>query len=127
MRIAGLGTDGVRPIEVDPVTQALRPAALRAAIEADRAAGDVPAIVVATIGTTSTTAIDPLPEIGAICAEYGIWLHVDAAYAGSAAVCPSCAGRTPASSTPTRTASIRTSGCSPASTATRSGWPTAAS
>ncbi|WP_406071577.1 pyridoxal-dependent decarboxylase [Micromonospora sp. NBC_01638] len=88
VRIAGLGTDGVRPIEVDPDTQALLPSALRAAIEADLAAGDVPAIVVATIGTTSTTAIDPLPEIGAICAEYGIWLHVDAAYAGAAAVCP---------------------------------------
>ncbi|SCL37257.1 aromatic-L-amino-acid decarboxylase [Micromonospora rhizosphaerae] len=87
-RIAGLGADGVRPVEVDPQTQAMRPEELRAAIEADRAAGVVPAIVVATIGTTSTTAVDPLPEIGAICAEYGIWLHVDAAYAGAAAVCP---------------------------------------
>ncbi|MFC4150265.1 pyridoxal-dependent decarboxylase [Micromonospora mangrovi] len=87
-RIAGLGSDGVRPVEVDPRTQAMRPEELRAAIEADRAAGVVPAIVVATVGTTSTTAIDPLPEIGAICAEYGIWLHVDAAYAGAAAVCP---------------------------------------
>ncbi|MFE9652113.1 pyridoxal-dependent decarboxylase [Micromonospora sp. NPDC006431] len=87
-RIAGLGADGVRAIEVDPATQALRPAALRAAIEADLSAGVVPAIVVATIGTTSTTAVDPLPEIGAICAEYGVWLHVDAAYAGAAAVCP---------------------------------------
>ncbi|MFG3699108.1 pyridoxal phosphate-dependent decarboxylase family protein [Micromonospora sp. NPDC047620] len=87
-RIAGLGADGVRPIEVDPETQAMSPAALRAAIEADRAAGVVPALVVATVGTTSTTAIDPLPEIGAICAEYGVFLHVDAAYAGAAAVCP---------------------------------------
>ncbi|MER7331859.1 MULTISPECIES: pyridoxal-dependent decarboxylase [unclassified Micromonospora] len=87
-RIVGLGADGVRPIEVDPETQAMSPAALRAVIEADRAAGVVPAIVVATVGTTSTTAIDPLPEIGAICAEYGVFLHVDAAYAGAAAVCP---------------------------------------
>ncbi|MEU3456091.1 pyridoxal-dependent decarboxylase [Micromonospora sp. NPDC006766] len=87
-RIAGLGADGVRTIEVDPATQAMNPAALRAAIEADLAAGVVPAIVVATIGTTSTTAIDPLPELGAICAEHGVWLHVDAAYAGAAAVCP---------------------------------------
>ncbi|MGC4770879.1 pyridoxal-dependent decarboxylase [Micromonospora sp. DT44] len=87
-RIAGLGADGVRALDVDPDTQALRPDALRAAIEADLAVGDVPAIVVATIGTTSTTAIDPVAEIGAICTEYGIWLHVDAAYAGSAAVCP---------------------------------------
>ncbi|WP_406042785.1 pyridoxal-dependent decarboxylase [Micromonospora sp. NBC_00898] len=87
-RIAGLGTDGVRAVEVDPRTQAMRPEALRAAIEADLAAGVTPAVVVATIGTTSTTAVDPLPEIGAICAQYGVWLHVDAAYAGSAAVCP---------------------------------------
>ncbi|TYC21745.1 aspartate aminotransferase family protein [Micromonospora sp. MP36] len=87
-RIAGLGADGVRTIEVDPATQAMRPEALRTAIEADLAAGVVPAIVVATIGTTSTTAVDPLPEIGAICAEHSVWLHVDAAYAGAAAVCP---------------------------------------
>ncbi len=87
-RIAGIGGDNVRQIEVDPQTQAMVPAALRAAIEADRAAGAVPALVVGTIGTTSTTAIDPLPEIGAIAREYGLWLHVDAAYAGAAAVCP---------------------------------------
>ncbi|MGN9775713.1 pyridoxal-dependent decarboxylase [Micromonospora sp. H33] len=88
VRIAGLGEDGVGLVEADPETLAMSPAALRAAIEADRAAGVVPALVVATVGTTSTTAIDPLPEIGAICAEYGIFLHVDAAYAGAAAVCP---------------------------------------
>jgi aromatic-L-amino-acid decarboxylase len=87
-RIAGLGSENVRQIEADPDTHAMLPGALRAAIEADRAAGAVPAIVVATIGTTSTTAIDPLPEIGAITREYGLWLHVDAAYAGAAAICP---------------------------------------
>ncbi len=87
-RIAGLGRDGVRTVDVDPETLAMRPDALRAAIRADVAAGDVPAIVVATIGTTSTTAVDPLSDIGAICAEHGVWLHVDAAYAGAAAVCP---------------------------------------
>ncbi|MFC0003204.1 pyridoxal-dependent decarboxylase [Micromonospora siamensis] len=87
-RVAGLGAEGVRAVGVDPASQAMDPTALRAAIEADLAAGDVPAIVVATVGTTSTTAVDPLPEIGAICAEYGVWLHVDAAYAGAAAVCP---------------------------------------
>jgi aromatic-L-amino-acid decarboxylase len=87
-RIAGIGDDFVRSVDVDPVTLAMVPGALRAAIEADVAAGRTPTLVVATIGTTSTTAVDPLPEIGAICAEFGVWLHVDAAYAGSAAVCP---------------------------------------
>ncbi|WP_433686739.1 pyridoxal-dependent decarboxylase [Micromonospora carbonacea] len=87
-RIAGLGRDGVRVVAVDPGTLAMDPDALRTAIRADLAAGDVPAIVVATIGTTSTTAVDPVPQIGTICAEYGVWLHVDAAYAGAAAVCP---------------------------------------
>ncbi|MFV2097735.1 pyridoxal-dependent decarboxylase [Micromonospora sp. LOL_014] len=87
-RIAGVGDQGVRLIDVDPVTLAMRPDALRRALDADLAAGRRPAIVVATVGTTSTTAIDPVEEIGAICTEYGVWLHVDAAYAGAAAVCP---------------------------------------
>src|SRR6266536_141792 len=86
-RMAGLGDDSVRLVEVDEVF-AMRPGALRAALEADRAVGETPAIVVATIGTTSTTAVDPIAEIAAVCREYGVWLHVDAAYAGSAAVCP---------------------------------------
>jgi aromatic-L-amino-acid decarboxylase len=86
-RLAGLGDDSVRLVEVDEA-YAMRPGALRAALEADRAIGEVPAIVVATIGTTSTTAVDPVAEIGGVCREYGVWLHVDAAYAGSAAVCP---------------------------------------
>jgi len=86
-RIAGLGDGAVRLVEVD-TAYAMRPAALRAAIEADVAAGAVPALVVGTVGTTSTTAVDPLAALGAICREYGVWLHVDAAYAGSAAVCP---------------------------------------
>jgi aromatic-L-amino-acid/L-tryptophan decarboxylase len=86
-RIAGLGDAAVRTVEVDPVTQAMRPDALRTRLAADRAGGAVPALVVATIGTTSTTAVDPLPEIGKICREYGVWLHVDAAYGGAAAVC----------------------------------------
>ncbi len=87
-RIAGVGDAGMRLIEVDSETLAMSPAALRAAIAADVAAGAVPAMVVATIGTTSTTAIDPVREIGEICRKVGVWLHIDAAYAGSAAVCP---------------------------------------
>ncbi|HZB85354.1 MAG TPA: aminotransferase class V-fold PLP-dependent enzyme [Gaiellaceae bacterium] len=59
----------------------LRPEALAAEI-------DAAAVVVATVGTTSSTSVDPVPEIAALCAEAGVWLHVDAAYAGSAAVCP---------------------------------------
>jgi aromatic-L-amino-acid/L-tryptophan decarboxylase len=87
-RIAGVGDAAARLIEVDPDSLAMRPEALRAALDTDRAAGHVPALVVATVGTTSTTAVDPLPEIGSICADSGVWLHVDAAYAGAAAVCP---------------------------------------
>ena len=83
----GLGQDGVRRVAVD-AEFAMRPDALEAAIADDRAAGVGPIAVVATVGTTSSTAIDPVAEIAAICAEHGLWLHVDAAYGGSAAVCP---------------------------------------
>jgi aromatic-L-amino-acid decarboxylase len=86
-RLAGLGETGVRLTDVDS-TFAMDPSSLRSLMEADRAAGLTPAIVVATIGTTSTTAVDPLPAIGQLCREFGVWLHVDAAYAGAAAVCP---------------------------------------
>jgi aromatic-L-amino-acid/L-tryptophan decarboxylase len=86
-RIAGLGSDAVRLVEADGA-QAMRPEALRTAIADDRTAGAVPALVVATIGTTSTTAVDPLPAIGRVCRDADVWLHVDAAYAGAAAVCP---------------------------------------
>jgi aromatic-L-amino-acid decarboxylase len=87
VRIAGLGSDNLRRIEVDE-RFAMRPDRLAAAIAQDRAAGRIPAVVCATVGTTSSTAIDPVPEIGHICREHGIWLHVDAALAGTAAICP---------------------------------------
>ncbi len=87
-RIAGVGADNVRVVGVDPVTQAMDPEQLRRLLDADVAAGAVPTMVCATVGTTATTAIDPVAEIGPLCREFGIWLHVDAAYAGVAAICP---------------------------------------
>jgi aromatic-L-amino-acid decarboxylase len=87
VRIAGLGTDAVRIVEVDD-DLAMRPAALAARLERDVARGYTPVLVCATVGTTSTTAIDPLAQLGPICRKYGVWLHVDAAYAGVSAVVP---------------------------------------
>ena len=83
VRIAGLGRRGLRLIPTDD-DFAMRPDALAAAISEDRAAGRVPAGVVATLGTTGVGASDPLRPIGAICREHGLYLHVDAAWAGSA-------------------------------------------
>lgn len=89
MGIAGLGRDNLRLIEVDD-TFALRPDALRAAIERDRAAGALPCFICATVGTTSSNAFDPLRAIATIARERGMWLHVDGAMSGTAAVCPEC-------------------------------------
>ena len=87
VRIAGLGDERLRLIDADEA-HALRPDRLAAAIGADREAGATPCLVVATIGTTSSTAIDPVAAIAEVCRAEQVWLHVDAAYAGSAAVCP---------------------------------------
>jgi len=87
VRIAGLGSDNLRLIEVDD-SYALSPEALATQIGKDRSDGLVPCFVCATVGTTSSGAIDPIPEIGKICREEGIWLHVDAAMSGTAAICP---------------------------------------
>ena len=86
-KIAGLGVENLRLIEVDDQF-AMRPGALARAIDDDRKAGRVPAFVCATMGTTSSNALDPLAAIGKICREQGIWLHVDGAMAGTAALCP---------------------------------------
>lgn len=83
----GIGQDNVRKIPTDGDFR-MRPDALEAAIQSDRAAGRRPCCVTATVGTTSTTSVDPVPAIADICARHGIWLHVDAAYAGSAALAP---------------------------------------
>ena len=85
--ILGIGRDGVRKVEVDS-DLAMVPAALGRAIADDRRAGWLPAAVVATIGTTSSTAIDPVAAIADVCASEGLWLHVDAAYAGATALIP---------------------------------------
>jgi len=87
VKIAGLGKEYLRKIPVDP-SYAMDPVELERAIEADKADGRLPTIVVATIGTTGSTAIDPLPVIGEICTRHGVWLHVDAAHAGTALICP---------------------------------------
>jgi len=87
IKVAGIGRNNLRVIEVDNEFR-MRPAALARAIQEDKAAGRLPCFVGATVGTTSTMSIDPLPEIGAICREHGTWLHVDAAMAGTAALCP---------------------------------------
>ncbi len=87
VKIAGLGRQNLRLIEVDE-RFALRPEALAQQIARDRAAGLIPCYACATIGTTASNALDPLPAIGRICREHGLWLHVDAAMAGAAALCP---------------------------------------
>jgi aromatic-L-amino-acid decarboxylase len=88
VRIAGLGAENLRLVDVTPATQALRVDHLAELIDSDLAAGAQPVFAVATAGTTSTTAFDPVAEIGSVCRSAGVWLHVDAAYAGVAGVCP---------------------------------------
>lgn len=83
----GIGQAGVSRIPVDAEFR-MDAAALRDAVESDLAAGIRPFCVVATVGTTSTTSIDPVPQIAEVCQEHGLWLHVDAAYGGAAAVVP---------------------------------------
>jgi aromatic-L-amino-acid/L-tryptophan decarboxylase len=87
--LAGFGRSNLRPIATD-ADHALRPELLEEAIAADLAAGRRPCAVVATTGTTATTGLDPLEPIAAICRAHGIWLHVDAAMAGSAMILPEC-------------------------------------
>jgi aromatic-L-amino-acid/L-tryptophan decarboxylase len=85
--VLGIGTDGVSRVATDPAFR-LDPHDLRQRIAADRARGRTPFAVVATVGTTSTTSIDPVPEIADICAQEKLWLHIDAAYGGAAAILP---------------------------------------
>jgi aromatic-L-amino-acid decarboxylase len=83
----GLGLEALRKIPTDSALR-MDAAALATAVDNDRHAGRVPLAVVATVGTTSTTAIDPVPDIAEICERHGLWLHVDASYGGTAAILP---------------------------------------
>lgn len=85
--VLGLGQEGLRKIPTDNAFR-MDPRALEKAIRDDLDSGVKPICVIPTIGTTSTTSIDPVNEILEICREHGIWMHVDAAYAGSAAILP---------------------------------------
>lgn len=87
VKIAGIGRSNLVKIGVDEA-YAMKAEALEVAIKKDLAVGLIPCCVIATIGTTSSTAIDPLEAIGKICKKYNIWLHVDAAYAGTALILP---------------------------------------
>jgi len=85
--IAGIGRENLRLIDVDE-NFAMRPEALAQRIEADTRAGLAPCFVCATVGTTSSNAMDPVAGIGEICRRHGLWLHVDAAMSGTAMLCP---------------------------------------
>ncbi len=85
--VMGIGLEGVRRIPVDEAYR-MRADALAAAIEEDRRAGWIPFCVVGTLGTTSSTSVDPVEPLAEICEREGLWLHLDAAYAGSAALVP---------------------------------------
>jgi len=87
VKVAGLGRENLRIIETDE-SLAMRADALAQQIRKDKEAGLVPCFVCATIGTTSSNAIDPIPDIGRICNKEGLWLHVDSAMSGTAAICP---------------------------------------
>jgi aromatic-L-amino-acid decarboxylase len=86
-RVAGLRADHVRLVEVDDA-YALRPDLLVAAVTDDQQAGRIPCLVMATVGTTSSLAVDPIPAVADVARAAGAWLHVDGAMAGTAAVCP---------------------------------------
>lgn len=87
VKIAGYGKDNIRHIATDE-SFAMIPAKLEEAVVDDKKKGLVPACVVATLGSTSSTAIDPLAPIGKVCKKHDLWFHVDAAFAGTAAILP---------------------------------------
>ena len=86
--LAGFAADDIRVIDVDPHSRDMRVDVLAEVMQTDVDAGGVPAIVVASLGSTGVTAFDPLPEISEIARPHGAWIHVDAAMAGSALLLP---------------------------------------
>ncbi len=87
MKIAGMGSENLRHVEVDK-NFAMRPDAIEHQIKSDLSAALIPCFVCATVGTTSSNAIDPVREIARICRDHNLWLHVDSAMSGTAALCP---------------------------------------
>jgi aromatic-L-amino-acid/L-tryptophan decarboxylase len=87
--LAGFGRENLRFIPFDG-KYAMRADALAQTVAADIANGDLPVSIVATVGTTATTAVDPVADIAAVAKRHGVWLHVDAAMAGSAMILPEC-------------------------------------
>jgi aromatic-L-amino-acid/L-tryptophan decarboxylase len=87
--LAGFGRDNLRLVPFD-ANFAMRADALAEMVVADLARGELPCAIVATVGTTATTAIDPIAGIAAVASRHGVWLHVDAAMAGSAMILPEC-------------------------------------
>ena len=90
VQLAGFGNDNLRYIAEDPYTRAMLPEALAEAVAQDLAAGNIPAGIVCSVGATGTTAMDPVAAIAAIANRHSVWLHVDAAMAGSAMLLPEC-------------------------------------
>jgi aromatic-L-amino-acid decarboxylase len=88
VRVAGLGAEALRVVGTEPDGAAMSADALAGTVTADVAAGRRPVLVCATVGTTGTGAVDPVRAIAAVCARHGVWLHVDAAWAGATALCP---------------------------------------
>ena len=88
--LAGFGMGNLRLVDTDPVSYAIDPIALERAIEEDLGQGRRPAAVVASLGSTGVTAFDPLQPLADLCEKHDIWLHVDAAMAGSAMLLPEC-------------------------------------
>ena len=88
VRVAGLGERGLRTVPFAPGTRTMDPAALAAMLDDDVAGGLVPVLVCPTVGTTGTGAVDPVADVARVAVRQRVWVHVDAAWAGAAALCP---------------------------------------